>query len=224
MAEMELNNNKIPLVSVVITVFNRANKLKKAVESVLAQTFGDYEIIVVDDGSTDNPAKFILGNINKGLNIKYLKHRNRGTALSLNAGIKLSEGKFITFLDSDDKYLPEHLDKRVSLFRKNKKLDIIHSTAEIIGSDENMLVPDARNPSKLIHLEKCVFGATIFGKKKVFELVKGFRDIYGYDYDFIERCKKKFYVVKVDFPTYIYNRNSDDSFLTKKKFDLRNLP
>ncbi len=214
---MGLNKDKLPAVSVVITVFNRAKKLKRAVESVLTQTFRNYEIIIVDDGSTDSPEKYIFGKIKSGLNIKYIKHGNRGTALSLNTGIKLSEGKFITFLDSDDEYLPEHLEKRISLFKKNKKLDLIHSTAKIIGSDEDMLVPDARNPSKLIHLEKCVFGATIFGKKKVFELVKGFRDIYGYDYDFIDRCRRKFYTLKVDLPTYIYYRNSADSFLTKKK-------
>jgi glycosyltransferase involved in cell wall biosynthesis len=214
---MELNKNKSPLISVIITVFNRAQKLKRAVMSVLSQTFKDFEIIIVDDGSTDNPEKFIFGMIIKGYNIKYLKHSNRGTPLSLNAGIRLASGKYVTFLDSDDEYLPEHLEKRFTLFNDNKKLDLIHTTAKIVGSAEDMLIPDARNPSKLIHIEKCVFGATIFGKKKVFELIKGFRDIYGYDYDFINRCKRKFYIEKIDLPTYIYNRNTEDSFLTKKK-------
>jgi glycosyltransferase involved in cell wall biosynthesis len=214
---MELNMSKSPLITVIIAVFNRKKKFRTAINSVLSQTYTNFEIIIVDDGSSDNPERYIFSLIEKGINIKYVKHSNRGTPLSLNEGIKLASGKYITFLDSDDRYMPEHLEQRVRVFKKFRELDLIHTTAEIYGSENDMLIPDARNSEKLIHIEKCIIGATIFGKKKVFETMKGFRDIYGYDYDFIRRCKKKFRTVKYDLPTYIYYRNSSDSILSKKK-------
>lgn len=214
---MELNVSKRPLITVIIAVFNRKKSLRTAINSVLSQTYNNFEIIIVDDGSSDNPEKYIFKLIEKGINIKYIKHSNRGTPLSLNAGIKLSSGNFITFLDSDDRYMPEHLELRVRIFNKLRGLDLIHTTAEIYGSENDMLIPDARNPKKLINIEKCIIGATIFGKKKVFETLKGFRDIYGYDFDFINRCRKKFRTVRYDLPTYIYYRNSTDSILSKKK-------
>ena len=214
---MELNISKSPLITVIIAVYNRSKKLQRAVNSVLSQTYTNFEIIVVDDGSSDNPERYIFRLIEKGFNIKYIKHSNRGTPLSLNEGIKLASGKYITFLDSDDRYMPEHLEQRVRVFKKFRGPDLIHTTAKIYGSENDMLIPDARNPEKLIHIEKCIIGATIFGIKKVFETMKGFRDIYGYDYDFMRRCRKKFRTVKYDLPTYIYYRNSGDSILSKKK-------
>lgn len=214
---MELNKDIKPLITIIITVYNRAKKLQRAVKSVLSQTFNDFEIIIVDDGSSDSPERYIFKLIEKDSRITYIKHKNRGAALSLNAGIKIAKGKYITFLDSDDRYMPEHLEERIRIFNKFKKLDLIHTTAEIRGSKKNMLIPDARNPEKLINIEKCVIGATIFGKNKVFETIKGFRDIYGYDYDFINRCRRRFRTEKFDLPTYIYYRNSCDSVLSKKK-------
>lgn len=217
---MELNKNNAPLISVIVAVYNRSRKLKSAVNSVLNQTVKDFEIIVVDDGSSDHPENYVFRLIKEGFNVKYIKHSNRNTPLSLNAGIRLASGKFITFLDSDDEYLPEHLKKRLNIFKRFKYLDLIHTSAEIRGSEENMMVPDARNPGKLIHISKCVIGATIFGKNKVFESLKGFSDIYGYDYDFIRRCNRIYKTAKFDLPTYIYNRDSPDSILSNKKLNL----
>ncbi|MBN1633012.1 MAG: glycosyltransferase family 2 protein [Ignavibacteria bacterium] len=214
---MELNKNKNPFITVIITVFNRSRKLKRAVESVLSQTYKNFEIIVVDDGSSDHPEKYIFRLIKENINIKYIKHSNRNSALSINAGLRLASGKFITFLDSDDRYKPEHLKLRIQLFSKFKQLDLIHTSAKILCTADEMLIPDARNTEKLISIDKCVIGATIFGKKNVFERLKGFRDIYGYDYDFLKRCSRIFRTMKVDMPTYVYYRNSKDSVLSKKK-------
>ncbi|MCX7833896.1 MAG: glycosyltransferase family 2 protein [Ignavibacteria bacterium] len=205
------------LVSVIISVYNRKRKLLKALESVINQTYQNIEIIIADDGSTDEVEKSISKYIYKLDNIIYFKHKNRGPALTLNRGIKISNGDYITFLDSDDEYLPEHIERRVNIFYNNSSLDIIHTTAKIIGKEEYMLVPDANNPEKLIHLNQCVIGATIFGKRKVFLKLNGFKNIYAYDYDLIKRASKKFTVKKFDIPTYIYNRNSRDSILTKYK-------
>jgi glycosyltransferase involved in cell wall biosynthesis len=205
------------IVSIIIPVFNRKNKIKKVISSIFKQTNKNWELIIIDDGSTDGIEKILFPIFKKYPKFKYIRHSNRNTALSLNAGIKISEGKFITFLDSDDEYKKEHLKLRVDFFNKNKNVDLIHSNCILIGREEDMLVPDALNKKRLIHLSKCIIGATFFGKREVFEKLKGFKDVYSYDYEFYRRAKKHFNVVKLDAPTYIYYRNSKDSVLTKMK-------
>lgn len=204
-------------ISVILPVYNRKNKITKAIESVLKQTFKDFELILIDDGSTDSTEKNIFPFLKKYSQVKYLRHSNRGTALSLNAGIKISEGKYITFLDSDDEYKKEHLKIRFDFFEANKKADLIHSNCTLIGNEEDMYVPDARNTKKLIHLNDCIIGATFFGKREVFEELNGFKNIYSYDFEYYNRVRKKFNVIKLDSPTYIYYRDSKDSVLTSMK-------
>lgn len=210
------------LVSVIITVYNRRDKVRRALRSVFKQTFKDIEIILIDDGSTDNLENDIAELVNSDSKLIYIKHSNKGTVLSLNTGIKLSSGKYITFLDSDDLYETTHIEKRIKYSETHKDVDIIHSSARIIGDEKNMFVPDARNTNKLIHLSKCIIGGTIFGKRSAFVSLGGFREIYAYDYDFIQRAKTKFKVVKLNLPTYIYMRDSADSVLTNyKKLNFR---
>jgi glycosyltransferase involved in cell wall biosynthesis len=205
------------VISIIIPVFNRKNKILRAINSVLNQSFKNRELIIVDDGSTDGLEKIIFPLFKKNIQFKYIKHSNRGTALSLNAGIKLAEGIFITFLDSDDEYEKNHLEHRIKYFTKNKNIDIIHSNCKFVGSEEDMYVPDARNTNKLIHLKNCIIGATFFGKAEIFRTLNGFKNVYSYDSEFYKRAKRKFIIDKIDCPTYIYYRDSKDSVLTKMK-------
>ena len=96
-----------PFFSVVIPVYNRAPRLETALRSVLAQTEHDIEVIVVDDGSTDAPEQIVdmLGDPR----IAYVRQENRGGGAARNAGIDCARGRFIAFLDSDDRFLPHHL-------------------------------------------------------------------------------------------------------------------
>ena len=93
-----------PLFSVVIPVYNRAAALKHASESVLAQSCQDFEIVVVDDGSSDNPQA------GDDPRVRLTRQQNRGASAARNNGIDLAQGKFIAFLDSDDRFLPHHLE------------------------------------------------------------------------------------------------------------------
>ena len=96
-----------PLFSVVLPVYNRANLLGDALRSVLAQTEQDFEIVVVDDGSTDNPSRVVeaIGDPR----IEFVRHENRGGGAARNTGIDKARGRFVAFLDSDDRFLPHHL-------------------------------------------------------------------------------------------------------------------
>jgi len=99
------------LVSTIMPTFNRADTIKRAIRSVQAQTYTDWELIVVDDGSTDNTAARIEGCDPR---LKLIRQENRGTAGARNAGIRASSGSYIAFLDSDDEWLPHHLELCVS--------------------------------------------------------------------------------------------------------------
>jgi len=115
-------------VSVIIPTFNRPLKVSRAILSVLSQTFTDFEIIVIDDGSIDRTPDYLTRF--KG-DIKIIRHHiNRGVSEARNSGIKASQARLIAFLDSDDYWMPEKLDVQVNFFRENPEA-LICQTEEI---------------------------------------------------------------------------------------------
>jgi glycosyltransferase involved in cell wall biosynthesis len=109
----------MPFFSVVIPTYNRATCVRRAIDSVLRQTFEDYELIVVDDGSTDNTSEVVRG---YGERIVYVSQRNRGVSAARNTGISRSVGDWVAFLDSDDEWLPGYLSKQAELVSKDPDL------------------------------------------------------------------------------------------------------
>ncbi len=113
-----------PTVSVVIPTYNQAEFLKAAIRSVLAQTFQDFEIIVIDNYSTDGTSHVIrqIGD----QRIRLISHRNNGIiASSRNRGILASQGQYVAFLDSDDLWYPRKLEKAAEVFRENPEIGVI---------------------------------------------------------------------------------------------------
>jgi len=109
-----------PKVSVIIPTYNRQKLLPKAIKSVLNQTFKNFELIIVDDGSTDNTKEIIKEFQKRDPRIKYIWQENFGApAGPKNTGIKNSKGEYIAFLDDDDEWLPEKLEKQIELFEDN---------------------------------------------------------------------------------------------------------
>jgi len=113
-----------PLVSVIIPNFNYSQFLKTAIESVLSQTYVNFELIVVDDGSTDDSLQVIRGYGNK---LKLLTQKNSGVASARNLGIESARGKFICFLDSDDTWDPHKLQLQVD-FLMNSEAGLVYSS------------------------------------------------------------------------------------------------
>ncbi len=110
----------MPLVSIVIPTYNRAHLLLRAVRSALAQTYQNIEVIIVDDGSTDNTQEIVKSFDDP--RVQYMRQdKNRGVCAARNAGIRRSKGKYIAFLDSDDEYLPEKIRKSVEVFKSSSK-------------------------------------------------------------------------------------------------------
>ena len=209
---MNLNLKEID-VSVILTLFNSRKFFYNAFDSLSKQTFSNFELIIVDDGSTDNIEDEIFPILMQNDNYKYIRHSNRKHPLSLNTGIAVSSGRYITFLDSDDEYAPEHLELRVKLFYANPEIDLINSPALLVGEEKDFFVPDANEQDKLIHLNDCIIGGTLFGKKEVFTDLGGFRNLYSHDSEFYQRAKEKYDVRFFDSRTYIYHRDNPESVI-----------
>jgi glycosyltransferase involved in cell wall biosynthesis len=108
--------SELPLVSVIVATFNRPQFLERCLQSIVAQTYRAFEIIVVNDGGT--PVESIVARLNAGKNIHYIAHAtNKGAAAARNSALRLAKGEFVAYLDDDDEYLPEHLERVISALR-----------------------------------------------------------------------------------------------------------
>jgi O-antigen biosynthesis protein len=109
------NSKSQPLVTVIIPTYNRADLVKGAIESVLAQSYSQWELLVVDDASTDETSTILQGMSDE--RIRYIRHsQNRGGSAARNTGLAQAKGAYIAFLDSDDEWLPTKLEKQVAHF------------------------------------------------------------------------------------------------------------
>lgn len=206
---LDQNTENKPLISVILTVYNREKYLRRSIDSLLNQTFKNWELIAIDDGSDDNSYNILREYSVKDKRIKVFRHKNMKLPLSRNRGIKAASGKYITFLDSDDEYEKNHLQKRADCLENNSYIDLLHGGVKIIGDE---FVRDKNNPDNLIHLSECTIGATLFGKREVFLELDGFRNLdYSEDSEFLERAEKIFHVEKIDVKTYKYYRDVPDS-------------
>ena len=203
-------------VSVLMTVFNTDfSYTKRAIDSVLKQDFQDFELIIIDDGSKGNNRESLMDYVEKKEDkISYIRHSNRGQSQSINRGVLYSSGEYITIIDSDDEYKPNHLSSCLS---EINGLDLICSTSEtIVDNDNDYYVPDKNDLSKLIHLDDVTLFGTLFGRKKVFTSIN-FKTGFAADSDFYERATELFSVKKLDLRTYIYHRNIPNSICAKVK-------
>jgi glycosyltransferase involved in cell wall biosynthesis len=135
------DEDEMPLVSVIVPTYNRAHVLDRAVRSVLEQTLRDFELIVVDDGSTDSTPQ-VLGGFDHKLRV--VSQENRGVSAARNAGIAAARGELLAFLDSDDEWTAEKLGRQTALFRRSNPFFICHT-------DELWMRNGKEVPQKGIH-------------------------------------------------------------------------
>ena len=137
-----------PLFSVVIPTYNRATFIAKTIDSVLRQSFQDFEMIVVDDGSTDNTAEIIASIQNPRLS--YHPKQNEERAIARNTGATLSKGRYVTFLDSDDLVYEQHLETAAEFIDKHNEPEFFHlgfeiKDAEMQSTRPGSVLPDIAN-------------------------------------------------------------------------------
>lgn len=169
-----LENSISPIVSIIIPTYNRANLMGKSISSVLDQIFKDFEVIIVDDGSVDNTESVV-----KSFNdtrIKYVKlKKNRGSCFARNVGLKIAEGEYIAFQDSDDEWLPEKLEKQMKVFEILPQENIVYTGFWRIKNNKKTYVPFNRvkqregNVFKELLRGNFISTQTLLVKKKCFE-------------------------------------------------------
>lgn len=200
-----------PFFSVIICTFNRAHLLPRALDSVLAQTESSWEVLVVDDGSTDNTFDVVRPYLDRAPNIRYMAHRNRGLPVSRNVGIAAAIGEYVTFLDSDDWYAPDHLASRRGLIAQHPDAELLHGGCQIIG---NPFVPDKYDPTRMLDLHDLVVGGTFIFPRHYAVKIGGFPGWSPYSIDgdlFDELQKMGTKIVHTNQRTYIYDRTTPDS-------------
>jgi glycosyltransferase involved in cell wall biosynthesis len=123
----------VPKVSIIIPTFNRANFIAQAIDSVLAQTYDDFEVIVVDDGSSDMTPEILVGYVDDRL--VHLTQNNRGRSSARNRALTIARGEYIAFLDSDDTYLPDKLALQVSFLDNHPDVGMVYTSAACIDEE-----------------------------------------------------------------------------------------
>jgi len=207
---LDIGSGPPPLFSIIMPTYNRWRLTVKAIQSVQAQTFADWELLIVDDGSHDGTYDFVTTETDTDKRVRYHYATNRGLAMARNIGLSMGRGNYFTFLDSDDEYLPEHLAIRAEYLRAHPEVELLHGGVEVIGSER---VADKHDPSKLIPISDCVVGGTFFIRHDLAERLQGFRAIeYGDDADFFARAESMGAIIgKINTPTYRYCRTEEDS-------------
>jgi glycosyltransferase involved in cell wall biosynthesis len=128
-----------PAVSVILPTYNRAALLGRAIRSVLGQSYTNFELIVIDDGSTDETYGVMNGFRDRRIKYISLEH-NTGAGAARNVGIRMARGKFLAFQDSDDEWLPSKLAKQMSVFERGSvRLGIVYSDMQKILSDGTVI-------------------------------------------------------------------------------------
>jgi glycosyltransferase involved in cell wall biosynthesis len=210
----------LPFFSIIITTYNRSAIIKRALNSLLLQTEDDWEAIIIDDGSTDDTDLTILSYSTSDKRIKYFRRPHKGEAISKNTGMCLSSGRYISFLDSDDEYEPNHLSSRKKIFLSNPEIRFLHGGAKILG---NQFVPDRFDNTRMINLSDCIIGGTFFIERDLLISLRGFRKIYlGTDSDLYDRAKEiNQPIMEILLPTYIYHHETEDSITNRMSQDNR---
>jgi glycosyltransferase involved in cell wall biosynthesis len=164
-----------PLVSIITAAYNSERTIYETIQSVIMQNYDNWEMIIVDDGSTDHSVEWIGNIIKAESRIRLLKNSdNRGPALSRNLGLKEARGKYITFIDSDDIWLEQFLSSTISLM-ENEGYPLVFSSYRRISEDRcenfgNFIVPDKVSYSMLLKTNyisclTAVYNSEIVGKR-----------------------------------------------------------
>jgi len=154
----------MPKVSIIIPIYNAEKYLSKTIESVMAQTYTDWEIVAVDDGSTDKTPE-ILKDYEKKLpkKLRVITQKNSGVSIARNTAIAAARGEYIAFLDHDDLWLPEKLKKQVKLLDSNKKLGLVYSDSYAID-DKGILKKGTLMSGRLFRLHARMLRGNVFNE------------------------------------------------------------
>jgi len=171
----------MPKVSVIIPAYNCERYIREAIDSVLSQTYKDFELIVVNDGSQDRTAEVVK---QYGSKVRYLYQSNSGQARAKNVGCGYAQGEYLAFLDSDDRWYPNKLDAQVKAMEKNPNVGLVYSDVDLIDEEGRLIQKSyltkrlSKNRRKLpetaIDNHLFPFPSTVLLRRELFEKAGGF--------------------------------------------------
>jgi GT2 family glycosyltransferase len=208
------------LVTVAIAAYNQSKYLRGAIESVLTQTYRNYEIVIADDGSEDGTPDVANGLIAEYSNekIKYLRQENSGVAVARNHAIANANGEYILPLDADDLMHPEMLEKTVNVLEKNSEIGIAYTDYVFFG-DLYQLVPTEEYDLRQFLENKNLFTSSAMYRREAWEKTGGYNPnmIWGFeDWEYWINCGKHGYYGKRVPGYYFYYRAKLNSFTRNK--------
>ncbi len=208
----------MPTVSIVMPAYNVAPYIGEAIASVQAQTYRDWELLIVDDGSTDATRDIAAGYAKHDPRVVVIEQANGGISVARNRALAHAAGTVIAILDSDDVWLPGYLETQVGILAAHPEIDIVTANAWFLGSRLNGQVarpyPDTRPMPDLMNLladEECVFIMSVF-RRHVYDTIGGFdatmRSNEDYDY-WLRAAVAGFRFHRNDRPLGRYRRRDD---------------
>lgn len=204
------------MVSIIIAVYNGEKYIKEAIESVLNQTYKDIELIVVDDGSTDNTK----GIVTSYLKVKYVYQENKGEGAARNVGTSLAKGEYVAFLDADDLCKVDKIENQVNILQSNSEIDVVYCDLEVV--DENLkyintLKSEGVYSKREELLSMMLYRQVIQGpicmmiRKKCSDEVKWVENYtYIVDYIYTINLARKFNFQYLEEPLYVYRRHNNN--------------
>ena len=157
----------MPKITIIIPCFNQGIYLKEALNSVRLQTFKDFELIVIDDGSTDMLTQNIIDQ-NESFIDFIISKQNEGVCKSRNLGAAKASGEYLLFLDSDNVLLPEYLDMTVAMF--SFKIGVVYTDYEVFGLNNRLMTQNTYSKSRLRKFNYSLIKADAFNSTKGFDL------------------------------------------------------
>jgi len=211
MDKIDMGNG--PLVSVVVPTFNRAGMVVKAIDSILCQSYRRLEVIVVDDGSTDNTTHVLKTAIQKDARAAcYSNRHGKGCAGARNTGVSVAKGEYVAFLDDDDEYAPDKIVKQLEVFAHNPRVDVVVSGVPAAWCDNQS---NTGWVSIEFHPNQVFDGCCLMCKRAVLEDVR-LRCNYMEWRDFAFQVYEKRFVVMLSSERLASKNNSNGS-LSKQK-------
>jgi glycosyltransferase involved in cell wall biosynthesis len=207
-----------PHVSVIIPTYNRSSLLFEAVKSVLSQTYDNFELIIVDDGSTDSSKSSIAPLLkNTPRSTTYLESKNRGVSTARNLGAQHAQGEWLAFLDSDDRWTPEKLQLQMEYLKSNPECRVVHGEEIWIrnGRRVNQKIKHAKSGGRIFTdcLKLCLISpSTVVLAKELYHEMQGFDPSFPVceDYDLWLKITSKYEVGFITTPVTIkYGGHSD---------------
>lgn len=153
-----------PLVSIIVPCYNQAQYLPETLDSILVQTYSNWECVIVNDGSPDNTEEIAKKYCEKDCRFKYLEQENNGVATARNNGIKISNGKYILPLDGDDIIAPTYCEKAVTHFQNYPETKLVYCKAETFGDQNEPWDLPSYSFEKLIW-NNCIFNSALYKRE-----------------------------------------------------------